>query len=71
VAASPVGVNVRIIEEGVNGYLCQSRQEWRNALEKLLSNAQLRQSMGVAGRKKIEANYCVTSNGSNFLSLFQ
>jgi glycosyltransferase involved in cell wall biosynthesis len=68
--ASPVGVNKKIIEEGVNGFLCNSREEWYAAIEKLLLDADLRKQMGKAGRKKIIHEYSLISNTDNFLSLF-
>jgi glycosyltransferase involved in cell wall biosynthesis len=57
VIASPVGVNKEIVEHGVNGYLVETDEEWRIAIKKLMSDADLRRSMGLAGRKKIENAY--------------
>lgn len=71
VVASPIGVNAQIVDENVNGFLCQSKHEWIQALEKLLSDAELRKTMGINGRKKIEDNYSEASNRANFLSLFE
>ncbi len=68
--ASPVGVNKKIIEEGINGYLCDTDEEWYVALEKLLLDAGLRKKMGVAGRKKIIQEYSLQSNAANFVQLF-
>ena len=71
VAASPIGINTQIVDEGINGFLCQTQQEWVDALEKLLCDATLRQQMGIRGRKKIDENYSVAANKNNFLSLFE
>lgn len=68
--ASPIGVNSKIIDSGINGFLCQSEEEWSQNLKLLLENAHLRQKMGQAGRRKIERAYSVRSNSPNFLSLF-
>jgi hypothetical protein len=57
VVASPVGVNADLIEHGVNGFLASTHAEWRSALGKLLSDADLRLRMGAAGRRKIELDY--------------
>lgn len=57
VVASPVGVNKDIVEHGVNGFLATSDDEWRSAIETLLSDADLRRRMGAAGRKKVEEHY--------------
>jgi glycosyltransferase involved in cell wall biosynthesis len=68
---SPVGVNKKIISEGEDGFLCETEQEWIIALEKLLSDAELRAYMGKNARQKILREYSVLSNTKNFLSLFE
>ena len=68
--ASPVGVNTSIIQHGVNGFLCNSPQEWMQCFEQL-SNEALRKKLGQEGRKTVESSYSVRSNCSNFLSLFE
>lgn len=67
---SPVGVNTTIVTNNVDGLICRTTAEWIEALEKLVTDAGLRTRLGVAGRKKVESNYSVASNTSNFLSLF-
>lgn len=57
VVASPVGVNREIVEDGVNGFLAATPDEWVIALKQLRDHEELRQSMGMAGRKKVEAEY--------------
>jgi hypothetical protein len=57
VVASPVGVNRDIVEHGVNGFLAESDDEWRAAVDALLNDADLRRRMGAAGRKKVEEQY--------------
>jgi glycosyltransferase involved in cell wall biosynthesis len=57
VVASPVGVNRDIVEHGVNGFLADSDDEWRAAVDALLNDADLRRRMGAAGRKKVEEQY--------------
>ncbi|MEK6480106.1 glycosyltransferase family 4 protein [Catalinimonas sp. 4WD22] len=68
---SPVGVNAKIVAQGVNGYLCSSDQEWYDGLSKLLNDQELRRRMGTAGRKKVEEEYSVKANTRNFLGLFE
>ncbi len=68
--ASSVGVNIQIIQQGENGFLCRTAEEWTHNLSVLIENKALRDLVGIAGRKKVEANYSVSSNTSNFLSLF-
>lgn len=61
VCASSVGVNRSLVEDGVNGYLCQSSDSWYESLESLLSNANIRKQMGSSGRNKIEKEFTYSS----------
>jgi glycosyltransferase involved in cell wall biosynthesis len=67
---SPVGVNTKIIEHGETGFFASTPDEWMNSLEQLIANKALREKMGKQSRKKVEAEFSVNSNASNFLSLF-
>jgi glycosyltransferase involved in cell wall biosynthesis len=68
--SSAVGVNKKIIEEGVNGYFADTDADWFNNIEKLILDIDMRKQMGLAGRKKIIAQYSLQSNENNFLNLF-
>jgi len=57
VVASPVGVNQKIVEHGVNGFLAQELSEWGLVLRYLLDSHDLRQRMGSKGRANVEAWY--------------
>lgn len=67
---TPVGVNSIIIEDGVNGFLCSTPDQWERALRKLIEDSELRKMMGEKGRITVEQRYSVRSNTSTFLSLF-
>ncbi|MEO7989457.1 MAG: glycosyltransferase family 4 protein [Chryseolinea sp.] len=69
--ASPVGVNSIIIDDGINGFLCNSVIQWEESIQKLIEDAELRKRMGTKGREKIVNYYSAESNSSNFLSLFE
>lgn len=69
--ASPVGVNTVIITHGVDGLICNSTNEWTDAMVRLIDDRNLRVQLGEAGRRKVETSYSVSSNSSNFLLLFQ
>ncbi len=71
VVASPVGVNTEIVKAGVNGYLATSDEEWVAALEMLLTQANLRQSMGKSGPAKVEAQYCIQKTGPKLAELLK
>lgn len=59
VIASPVGVNSKIVDHGVNGFLASTGYEWYQALSTLRDNPQLRRDMGEAARRKVEREYCL------------
>lgn len=59
VVASPVGVNTTIVEQGANGFLATTQSEWLHRLEQLLSDMNMRQRMGDAGRRRVEEHYCL------------
>jgi glycosyltransferase involved in cell wall biosynthesis len=67
---SPVGVNTQIIEPAVNGFYATTKAEWISALEMLITNVALRNTIGKNSRKKIMDHYSVRSNSAVFLSLF-
>ncbi|PTB93248.1 group 1 glycosyl transferase [Marivirga lumbricoides] len=71
VIASPVGVNEIIVEDNVSGLHAETKEDWINALEKLLQDEALSIKMGLKGLQKVEKYYTVKSNKNNFLSLFQ
>lgn len=59
VVASPVGMNVDVVQQGVNGYLARTEHEWFEAISALLAEPALRQEMGRKGRAMVEEKYCV------------
>lgn len=66
---SPVGVNTEIVDDGLNGFICSTEQEWENALRKLLSNRDELKRLSVNTRQKIENAFSVKSNTNNFLNI--
>jgi glycosyltransferase involved in cell wall biosynthesis len=59
VVASPIGVNRKIVVEGVNGFLASTPKEWVEALLCLKADPELRRSMGAKGRRMVEERYCL------------
>jgi glycosyltransferase involved in cell wall biosynthesis len=66
---SPIGVNVNIVDEGKNGFLCDTSDDWYNALYYFMSNVGHRDEMKKAAIQKVENEFSVKSNQNNFLSL--
>jgi glycosyltransferase involved in cell wall biosynthesis len=67
---SPVGVNSEIIQDGKNGFLADSDEEWVNKLSLLIESFELRQKIGEAGRKTVEEKYSIHANSTLYLRYF-
>ena len=67
---SPVGVNTKIVDDGVNGWICDSTEEWESRLREILEKKLSLAEYSAAARAKIVENYSVKSNTPNFLHLF-
>ncbi|MFK8049241.1 MAG: glycosyltransferase family 4 protein [Halioglobus sp.] len=59
VVASPVGENRYIVEDGVNGYLATTEDDWYVAIKKLLGNDELRSAMGTASFERFSDKYTI------------
>lgn len=57
VIASPVGINKEIIEDGKNGFLAETDEEWFNHLKMLYFDSELCEKLGKYGRKLAELKY--------------
>ncbi|HZE63513.1 MAG TPA: glycosyltransferase family 4 protein [Pyrinomonadaceae bacterium] len=66
--AAPVGAMAEIGEAGVTHFGATNKDEWLRALERLLSNSQLRQTMGESGRKHVVAHYSLPDQADKLAS---
>lgn len=64
---APVGVNTEIVRDGLDGFHCSSDEEWKDALRKLLKDAQLRNQMGQNARHRIVNYYSVSATQPDFI----
>jgi len=71
VIASPVGVNSSIVQQGINGYLANSDEEWITCILKLKNSPELRNEMGRAGRRMAEEKYSLHVAFLQLISLFE
>ena len=62
VVAAAVGVNREIIQDGVNGFLASTEQEWIDKVGRLLADPDLRRAFGAAGRRTVEERYSLGVN---------
>lgn len=70
VVASAVGINRQIIQDGVNGYLASSDQEWVGKLLMLIKNPERRRRIGESGRKTVEQQYSYRATIPELLRVF-
>jgi len=71
VVAAAVGVNREIIEDGVNGFLASTEDEWVDKLGRLLTSRELRQRFGEAGRRTIETRYSLQVHAPTLAATLQ
>jgi glycosyltransferase involved in cell wall biosynthesis len=68
---SPVGVNTTIIQDGENGYIADSPEEWIRKLKMLLHSPELRAKIGKAGRRTVEIGYSARSQAPRVFEVFR
>ncbi|MBK9316901.1 MAG: glycosyltransferase family 4 protein [Acidobacteria bacterium] len=68
---SPVGVNTEIIQDGVNGFIADSEEEWVAKLKRLIHSPELRHEIGMAGRKTVEERYSAAVQAPRVFEVFQ
>jgi glycosyltransferase involved in cell wall biosynthesis len=71
VIAAAVGVNRTIVQDGVNGYLAASPDEWVDKLLRLLEDAELRRRFAAAGRRTVEGAYSLRVNAPVLANAFR
>ncbi len=68
--ASPVGINSQIVEDSVSGFLPSSDQQWLECIGQLIQNRDLRRSMGLSGRRRVEQRYSTDLLTPKYLEIF-
>lgn len=71
VVMSAVGVNKDIIQNGENGFLVSTNEEWLTILSDLIENETLRIEVGNKGRETVVKNYCVKAHKHSYLKVFK
>jgi glycosyltransferase involved in cell wall biosynthesis len=69
VIASPVGMNAKIVENNLNGFLADTPDEWYHYLEILYLDKDIREKMGIRNREKIMLNYSLQATGNIYYNL--
>jgi glycosyltransferase involved in cell wall biosynthesis len=60
---SPVGVNRDIIHDGLDGFLPRTRDEWFQTISRLVKDPFSRETIGHAGRRRVEAAFSLSDHG--------
>lgn len=69
--ASNIGENKYVINQGINGFLASTPEDWINHLSKLIEDSNLRKKIGKMGRKTILEKYSVRIIGDKLYSLIR
>ena len=69
--ASAVGMNYKVIEDGVSGFLVKNDQEWITTITQLIDDPALRARVGEASRLRVLNTYSVKVNQPTYLSIFK
>ena len=64
---SPVGLTTEIVQDGENGLLATTTDEWIDKLSMLVEDPAVRRRMGQAGRQTVEEKYSLTTHAPRFL----
>lgn len=66
---SDVGRNREIVQDGMNGFLARSEDDWVEKLERLLADSSLRARIGFAGRKTVEERFATQTYLQAYLDI--
>lgn len=67
--ASNISEHTYIIQDGINGFLCNNNQDWIDNLRKLIEDEDLRKKMGAEARKTVEEKYSMEKNGKRLAEI--
>jgi len=71
VVCSPVGVNEKVVLDGVTGFLADGHEEWFKKLSLLIEQIELRQDMGKKGYIHIDKRYSVAAYRKRFVNVLR
>jgi glycosyltransferase involved in cell wall biosynthesis len=68
---SPVGANREIVEDGENGFLATTEDDWVSRLGRLLEDADLRARLGRAARETVERRFSARVHAPRVAEIFR
>lgn len=71
VVTSPVGMATELVQHGANGLWARTPTEWFEALNRLVTDAELRRRLAEEGRKTVELHYSLQTWGPRFVTLLR
>jgi len=71
VVASPVGMTKELIQDGINGFLANSNEEWIKKLADLIEDEALRKKIGFNGRNTVEEKFSLNINAPKYLEVIK
>ncbi len=70
VIASPVGINIDIVNNSESGYLAKNNEQWFISMDKLLGSSVQREKFGSSGRAAIDSTYSLQVQGPILARIF-
>ncbi len=70
VVASSVGANKQIVDHGVNGFLCETANDWEEAFRRLVTDAGVRRSFGLKGRATVDERFSLSRAADSLAQIF-
>ncbi|MGC9325970.1 MAG: glycosyltransferase family 4 protein [Desulfomonilia bacterium] len=68
---TPVGINRDVVSDGRNGFWARTDEEWVKKISVLIEDDELRERMGIAGRKTLEEAYTDRVNSLKILGVIK
>lgn len=67
---SAIGYNNELLRHGETGFLCQTKQDWEDALDALILDADLRQRIAVTARAEVQARFDPAKQAAAMRAIF-
>jgi glycosyltransferase involved in cell wall biosynthesis len=67
--AAPVGMNNEVVDDGVDGLLAASGDQWFAAVDRLLRDRELRRRLAMAGRETVERRYSLSVTSPRLIAI--
>ena len=69
--ATPLGSNPLVIDHGSSGFLARDGREWTEAVERLIEDPGLRESIGKRAAEEAHRRYTLQANAEKIVAAFR